>query len=90
MSVVTLMVSLKDAVKAFLKSRALYSEWCEHHEMVVTRITTIANVMARLPALSIPASYSLFAGEDTALCTEVHAAQLKDLEETWQATLESM
>jgi hypothetical protein len=84
------MVSLKDAVKAFLKSRTHYSQWCEHHELVATRITTIANVMARLPALSKPTSYRLFAGGDSALCAEVYAAQLKDLEETWQATLESM
>jgi hypothetical protein len=84
------MVSLKEAVKAFLKSRALYSEWLEHHELIVTRVTTIANVMARLPALSAPSSYILFAGNDTGLCTEVYAAQLKDLEETWQSTLETM
>ena len=84
------MVSLKDAVKAFLKSRALYTEWCENHEILTTRLSTIANVMARLPALSTPSSYKLFAGDDTSLCAEVYAAQLKDLEETWQATLESM
>lgn len=84
------MVSLKDAVKVFLKSRALYTEWCEHHDVLTTRISTIVNVMARLPALSTPSSYRLFAGEDTNLCAEVYAAQLRDLEETWQATLESM
>ena len=84
------MVSLKDAVKVFLKSRAIYEEWCSHHDIAAARVATIANVMSRLPALSKASSYRLFAGDDDDLCAEVYAAQLRDLEETWHATLDTM
>lgn len=84
------MASLKDAVKAFLKSKVLYSDWCEYHEAVVQNMDTVANMMARLPALAAPSSYFRFAGDDDQLCYEVYTAQLRQLEETWQTTLESM
>lgn len=83
------MVALKDVLTIFQKCNSLYRSFQDEHLLLLARVQSIANMIERLPALANPAFYRLFSS-DPNLHVEVSKQQLKVVETTWEAALESL